>query len=314
MMKKWLLANGMVWLLVTLLVAGCMPPAVQQEESAPRVLVVESFLTDITLNIAGDRIEVDTLIPFGVDPHTFQPAPRDVAKVSASSLVIMNGAGFETWMEEMLANAGGERTVVEASAGLTSRTAQPGEPEHGEEDGDHEEVDPHFWLDPLNTIRYVENIRDALITFDPGGSETYTRNAAQYIDELNQLHAWIEAQVAAIPPDQRKIVTNHESFGYYADRYGFQIIGTVIPGVSSGASPSAQQLAALIDAVRSTGARAIFMETGANPQLAQQVAEETGVVVVTDLYTHSLTPAGGPAPTYLEMMRYNTRTIVEALK
>jgi ABC-type Zn uptake system ZnuABC Zn-binding protein ZnuA len=177
----------------------------------------------------------------------------------------------------------------------------------------HDEGDPHFWLDPIHAIRYVENIRDGLIALDPAGKDTYTQNAQSYIVKLHDLDAYIQEQAAAIPEDRRLIVTNHESFGYFADRYGFKIIGTIVPSVSSGASPSAQQLARLIDHIHATGAMVIFLETGTNPELAEQVAAETGVQVIADLFTHSLSGPGGPAPTYIEMMKYNIQRIVSAL-
>ena len=140
------------------------------------------------------------------------------------------------------------------------------------------------------------------------------RNARAYSDQLAALDTWIAAQIAQIPQSRRILVTNHESLGYFADRYGLRVVGAIVPSVSSGSSPSAQELAHLADTIRQTGAPAIFLETGANAQLAQQLGQETGVKVVTDLYTHSLSPAGGPAPTYLDMMRYNTEKIVNALK
>ncbi|MCS6938494.1 MAG: metal ABC transporter substrate-binding protein [Roseiflexus sp.] len=428
---------------------------------AIRVLATQSFLADIAQNVAGDRLTVEALIPLGVDPHIFEPTPADVRKVADSSVLIVNGAGFEGFLASLLENAGGERTVIEASKGLTSRTAREGEvammsPEeltdalcveaadlflaaeeitagadrtsaaelvaHKEEDhahthdhahdhggmfwqvaltrqadgtyagflkwdaeggeiavatsggalavtninsgqaveseesltlacsgltqamimdvekGEyllalsglrepkttlmitmpgghhhHDEGDPHFWLDPTKVVTYVANIRDGLISVDPAGAEVYRTNADRYIAQLNELDRFIAAEVAKIPEANRKLVTNHESFGYFADRYGFRIIGTIVPGVSTGASPSAQQLARLTDRVREAGVKVIFLETGANPQLAEQLARETGIRVVSDLYTHSLSDADGPAPTYLDMMRYNVKQIVEAL-
>jgi ABC-type Zn uptake system ZnuABC Zn-binding protein ZnuA len=178
----------------------------------------------------------------------------------------------------------------------------------------HHEGDPHFWLDPLNVVKYVENIRDGLIAVDPDGTATYTQNAAAYITQLNELDAWIRQQVASIPEERRLIVTNHESFGYFADRYGFTIIGTVIPSVSTGTAPSAQQMARLVDRINKVGAIAIFLETGSNPKLAEQIAEETGIKVVSELYTHSITDASANAPTYIDMMKYNVQAITEALK
>jgi ABC-type Zn uptake system ZnuABC Zn-binding protein ZnuA len=282
-------------------------------DHALRVLAVESFLADIAQNVAGDRLKVDTLMPLGADPHSFEPTPQDVARVADSDVLIVNGAGFEEYLSQLLQNAGGNRLVIEASAGLAQRVAGAGETTTGG-DAHAQEIDPHFWLNPIDVIRYVENIRDGLSQVDPAGKESYTRNAAAYITQLHDLDAWITAQVAQISPDQRLLVTNHESLGYFADQYGFRVVGAIIPSVSTTASPSAQQLAALIDQIKASGAPAIFLETGTNPQLAQQIASETGIKVVNDLYTHSLSAPGGPAPTYLDMMRYNIQQIVDALK
>ncbi len=265
-----------------------------------KVVAAESFLADMAQNVAGDRLQVATLMPLGLDPHAFEPTPRDVATVADSQVLIVNGAGFEEWLQEVLDNAGGQRQVIEATAGLVAPQERAG--------------DPHFWLDPNYAIRYVENIRDGLSYADPEGEYLYAKNAAAYVAQLKELDAWIAGQVRQIPPERRLIVTNHESFGYFADRYGFTIIGAIVPSVSSGAAPSAQQLAQLIDQIKATGATAIFLETGANDQLANQVAQETGVKVVTDLYTHSMTPADGPAPTYIAMMRHNVQVMVEALQ
>lgn len=278
------------------------------------VLVAESFLADITRNVTGERLAVDTLIPLSVDPHSFEPTPADVRKVADASLLIVNGAGFEAFLEPLLRNAGGERTVIEAAAGLTPRTPQPGE--HEEEGGnhDHEEGDPHFWLDPSHVIVYVQNIRDGLSAVDPAGKDSYAANADAYIAQLRELDAWIRAQVQTVPEERRLLVTNHESFGYFADRYGFRVVGAVIPSVSSAASPSAQQLAQLVDEIRATAAPAVFLELGANSQLAEQLATETGMKVVTGLLTHSVTEAGSGASDYLGMMRYNVTAIVAALK
>ncbi|MEJ5224437.1 MAG: metal ABC transporter substrate-binding protein [Anaerolineales bacterium] len=283
-----------------------------QAQGAIRVLAVETFLADIAQNVAGDRIKVESLMPIGVDPHAFNPTPQDVRKVAESDVLILNGAGFEEFAQKMLENAGGERLVIEAAAGLTMRTR---EAEHDESGGEHLHAgDPHFWLDPLSVVKYVENIRDGLIAADPAGREVYTQNAAAYIAQLNDLHAWIETQVAQIPPERRVLVTDHDTLGYFADRYGFTVLGAIIPNVSSGASPTAQEMAQLIDQVKSSGAPAIFVESISSPQLANQVAAETGAKVVTDLYTHSITAPDGKAPTYITMMRHNVETMVAALK
>ena len=315
------------WLVIAVWgVSACVAPSTAPQSSpteagqARNVLAVETFLADIARNVAGDRLAVTSLMPVGVDPHSFEPTPGDVRKVAESTVLIVNGAGFEGFLARLLENAGGsplftqgggERQVIEAARGLPVRTPREGEVGQA---GETHEGDPHFWLDPNNVITYAENIRDGLSEADPGDAAFYARNAETYIARLKELDRWIADQVRQIAPERRLLVTNHESFGYFADRYGFRIVGTIIPSVSTGASPSAQQLAQLIDHIKNTGTPAIFLETGANPQLARQIAQETGVKVVTELYSHSTTEADGPAPTYVDMMEYNARAIVEALR
>ncbi|MGH2522398.1 MAG: metal ABC transporter substrate-binding protein [Anaerolineales bacterium] len=300
--------------LISLLLVACQA-AGSNARPGLRVLAVETFLADIVRNVAGDRLKVDALMPVGADPHSFEPAPADLAKVADADVLIVNGAGFEAFLQKLLENAGGEQQIIEAAAGLESRKASAGEAEseHASESG-HAEGDPHFWLDPINVIQYVENIRDGLSRADPEGKAVYSQNAAAYVAQLKELDGWIAGQAAQIPAARRLLVTNHETLGYFADRYGFKIIGAILPSVSSAASPSAQQLAQLVDEIKTSGAPAIFLEVEANPQLAEQIGQETGLRIITNLYTHSTSNPGGPAPTYLEMMRHNTLAIVEALK
>jgi len=280
--------------------------------SLPKVLATESFIADIAQNVAGDRLKVGTLVPVGMDPHTFEPAPLDVVKIADCDVLIVNGAGLESWLQKTLSNAGGNHLVVEASAGLTSRIPQPGEVSASTTSPSP--TDPHFWLDPNKVITYTENIRDALSKVDPAGKDIYSQNAASYITQLKTLDQWVSDQTSQIPSDRKLLVTNHESLGYFADRYGFKIVGAIIPSISSDASPSAQQLASLVDQIKATHAPAIFLEAGVNPQLADQVATETGIKVITNLFTETLTTANGVAPTYIDMIKYNTQIIVNALK
>jgi ABC-type Zn uptake system ZnuABC Zn-binding protein ZnuA len=170
-----------------------------------------------------------------------------------------------------------------------------------------------MWLDPNRVLTYVENIRDGLTHFDPGGASVYQSNAEAYIAELTALDAWIVEQVSQIPAEQRLLVTNHEALGYFADRYGFTVIGAVVPGVSSDASTSAAQMVELIDLIKSSGAPAIFLDEVENPSLAHQIADETGVKVIEDLHLESLTD-GAPAGTYIDMIKHNVTLIVKALK
>jgi ABC-type Zn uptake system ZnuABC Zn-binding protein ZnuA len=305
-------ARNIFWfsLIAWTMLSSCSPASADVQNTQPvKVMAVESFLADITRHVAGQRLQIDTLMPLGMDPHAYQPTPQDVARIAESQVLIINGAHFEEWLAKTLENAGMHGSVIEASAGLTSRKPGTGEVIDPDHIGD-----PHFWLDPINVIKYVENIRDGLSAADPAGKAEYAQNAQNYISQLKDLDGWIKTQLEQIPPAKRLLVTNHESFGYFADRYGFTIAGTIIPSTSSEASPSARQMAALIDQVKQTGSKAIFLETGANPQLANQIAQETGAKVVTDLYTHSITAEGGEAPGYIEMMKHNVRLIVDALK
>jgi ABC-type Zn uptake system ZnuABC Zn-binding protein ZnuA len=220
-------------------------------------------------------------------------------------VLILNGADYEHFMESILENAGGDRLVVEASAGLTSRPSVSDESSTG---------DPHFWLDPNLVITYVENIRDGLSTADPEGAETYKANAEAYIIELKELDVWIQAQVDTLTSEKRYLVTNHDALGYFADRYGFTIVGAVIPSLSSEASPSAQEMATLVEQIRSSNAMVIFLDAMDNPDLAKQIAKEAKIKVITDLYFESLTAPDGLAPTYIDMMRHNTEIIVKGCK
>jgi ABC-type Zn uptake system ZnuABC Zn-binding protein ZnuA len=287
------------------------------ESGQLNILATAPFLADIAQNVAGELHTIGSLIPSGIDPHAFEPSPSDLARVASSTVLIINGGGLETFIDSLLENAGGERRVIDASAGLEDRL-EGEEDDHDEEEADEDEHghegDPHFWLDPNNAVHYTRNIRDGLIQADPENAAVYTANAESYIAQLEELDGWIEAQIEQIPPERRVMVTNHESFGYYADRYGLEILGAIIPSTATGAAPSAREMAGLIDQIRLAGAPAIFLETGANPRLAEQIAQETGIRVAPPLYSHSITPAGGPAPSYIEMMRYNTMVIVEALK
>lgn len=286
---------------VSLVTACGGTPVSDAGRTAPVVLTSTTILADITRNIAGDRFNAESLLPVGADPHSYQATPQDLALISESKLIILNGAGYEVFLRSLWENAGGEAAHIEASAGIIPRQ----DAEHG--------LDPHMWLDPNLVLTYVENIRDALTHLDPAGEAVYRANADAYVAELKALNAWIVDQVSQIPVEKRLLITNHEAFGYFAERYGFKVVGTVIESFSTDASPSAQQLAALIDQIESSGAPAIFLDASDNATLAEQIAAETGVSVVTGLHLESLTD-GAPAATYVDMMKYNVSRIVEALK
>jgi ABC-type Zn uptake system ZnuABC Zn-binding protein ZnuA len=287
-------------------------------EVAPiQVLASTTFLANITQNVAGDRVKVGSLLPFGADPHTYQAVPSDVTTITESNVLILNGVDYEHFIDPLLENADGERLVITASDGIEPHQMQEHEgeehAEEGEEEHGHEAGDPHMWLDPNLVITYVENIRDGLSEADPEGAEAYAANADAYIAQLKDLDTFIKEQVESIPAERRLLVTNHEAMGYFAERYGFEIVHTILPSSSSDASASAQEIASVIEAIKASGAPAIFLDEVENPALAEQIASETGVKVVDTLHLETLTD-GEPAPTYIEMMKYNVTQIVEALK
>lgn len=302
-MLKRIFSSIIGWMILAALFLTSCGSAPKSVSGGLNILASTTFLADITQNIAGDRAEVASLLPVGADPHAYQAAPADVAKIAESNLLIINGLEYERFIQPLLDNAGGQRLIVTASAGLTPRNME----ENGAQVGD-----PHMWLDPNLVVTYAENIRDGLIQADPEGAAIYKANAEAYIAQLKALDMWIVEQVKTIPSMRRLLVTNHEALGYFADRYGFTIVGTVIPSLSSEAGTSAQGLAKVIDQIKASGAPAIFLSEVENPNLAHQIASETGVKVVNDLYLETLT-AGPPAATYIEMMKYNVSRIVDAL-
>ena len=288
-------------------------PTPQSTDRPLSILASTSFLADIAQNVAGDRAAVSSLLPIGADPHAYQATPSDIVRISESTVLILNGLEYEHFIEPLLENADGERLVITATEGLEPRAgaAEAHETETGTDE--HEAGDPHMWLDPNLVITYVENIRDGLSQADPAGAEMYKANAEAYISQLNELDAWIKTQVQSIPTERRLLVTNHESMGYFAERYGFTVVDTILPSFSSEASASAQEIASAVESIKASGAPAIFLGEVENDALAQQIAQETGVRVVTGLHLESLT-GGAPAPTYIEMMKANVALIVDALQ
>ena len=295
-----------ILLAVAILAGACSSnPGAPGQAAGLKVLATETFIGDIAQNVAGDRIKIDILLPLTVDPHEYQPTPSDMIKVASSQVIIINGLGYETWLQKTLDNTDGKGQVIIAAKGLTPRV---------DPSGAHADGDPHLWMNPANAIQYVQNIRDGLSQADPTGKDVYARNADAYIARLQDLDQWIKAQINQLPSNKRQLVTNHDALAYFAGAYGFTVVGAVIPGVTSEASPSAQQMAGLIDTIRNSGAPALFLDVGENQNLAQQISAETGVKVVTGLYVETLSAPDGPAPTYIDMLKHDVTLIVSALK
>jgi ABC-type Zn uptake system ZnuABC Zn-binding protein ZnuA len=311
--------RGLAHALFALVLMGALaqaPVAAQTPASGDPLSVVASFsiLGDLVGHVGGDAVQVTTLIGPGVDAHTYDPAPADLVVLSEADVIFENGLGFEPWLDGFFASAqpAGARIVV--SDGMSPREAGG---DHAEHEGEGEEIgiyDPHVWHDVANAIVMTENIRDGLVAADPANATLYEANAAAYITELEALDADIREQVATLPEERRKLVTSHDTFGYFADAYGFEVIGAVLGSLSTeAADPAARDIATLIAEIEAAGAPAIFAENVANPDLMASVAAEAGVELSPPLYTDALGPAGSPGETYVGLMRSNIATIVDAL-
>jgi ABC-type Zn uptake system ZnuABC Zn-binding protein ZnuA len=277
-----------------------------------RVLATTSIVADAVARVGGDHIDLQTLVPLGVDPHAFEPTPRDVQALAEADLVFINGFGLEVFLGDLLREVGGGVPVVSVSQGVVPLARR--DEDHDEEDGEPGEagLDPHTWLDPNNVARWTETIGAALAAVDPGHAADYTAQAEAYRADLAALDREIREAVAGIPAENRRLVTDHDELGYFAEAYGFTVVGTVIPGASSLAEPSAAELAALLDTVRAEDIPALFVSSVIHPSLVESFASDAGLKIVT-LQAHSLTPADGAAPTYLDLMRYNAEAIATAL-
>lgn len=293
------------WILTLAALTACSTAASPSTDGGLAIVATTSLIGDAARQVGGSRVDVRVLLPLGADPHAYEPRPQDMAALTDADLVLVNGFGLEETLEPLLENA---KNIVVVSEGIEALPFE-GEHESEEEHG----LDPHVWQDPNNVLVWARNIADAFAQADPAHADEYAANAEKYIAELTALDAWIKEQVAQIPQANRKLVTEHATFGYFAARYGFEQVGAIIPSVSTGASPSAQELAALEDAIRASGAKAVFVGSTVGPDLSRRVAEDTGVRLVF-LFTDSLSPVGGGAETYLAMMRHNVSAMVEALK
>ncbi len=276
----------------------------------PLIVATTSILGDVTANLVDQAASVETIMPPGADPHDFEPSARQAALMREADLLVVNGLGLEEGLSDVIGAAAADGvTVLELAPLLDPLPFAAGS------EGGKDSLDPHVWQDPVRMATAVELIAESLTGLDTGRSgDDWTIRAARYQAEIMATHEEIEGWLAPIPPQDRKIVTNHEAFGYFAARYGFTIIGVVIPGGSTLAEPSPGQLADLIEMIENEGVRAIFAENTDPTLIAEAVAEELGEqVAVIELYTDSLGPPGSPAGTYLGMLRENARLIAQAL-
>lgn len=285
------------------------------EGGALNVVATTTIVGDVVSQVGGELISLTVLLPVGTDPHSFDPTPRDVAKVAEADVVFVNGGGLEAFLDTLIESAGAEDNVLSVSEGIHFLDAA-GEQDHSADasgDEDHYGVDPHTWTDPDNVMVWVGNIQAKLTEMDPPNADVYQANAAEFMAELQSLDLWIREQVALVPEPSRKFLADHSLFAYYAGAYGFEQVGALIPGYSTLAEPSAQELAQIEDDIRTFGVRAILVGYTANPSLAERVSQDTGTQLVF-VYTGSLSDPDGNAGTYIAYMRYNTSVIVDALK
>ena len=279
-------------------------------EERLKVVATTTFVGDIVGNIAGDKINLKVLLEPGQNPHSFLVSPRDMVSLTEANLLFVNGFGLEEFLDELLEGSDFPGILVVVSEGIYPRVIEVGLDEIIAID--HPGVDPHVWLNPNNIKIWVDNIASALINMDSGNADYYLDNADRYLQELEDLDLWIRVELDDIPEENRELVSDHSSLGYFADEYGLRQIGAVIPAMTTEAETSGQQLAALIETIRDQQAKAIFVGVDFDPTLAQRVSDETGIELVV-LYFGSLSD-GPPADTYLNFMRYNIKTIVSALR
>ncbi|MFV9671893.1 MAG: metal ABC transporter substrate-binding protein [Acidimicrobiia bacterium] len=294
--------------LTLLILAGCESGG--EADAGTRVVATTTILGDLAQNVIGDAGEVVVLMPIGVNPHDFQPSAQQVAAIQKADLVIANGLGLEEGLSDVLEAAAADGVQVwEVGPDINPRlfVESPDADEH-----DEGLLDPHFWLDPLRDIDTARLLADRLSEIEPG--RDWSASAEAYVVELERVHAESIEMLASVPDADRKLVTNHRAFGYFSDRYDFEMIGTVIPGGATLANPSSAELASLVETIEREQVPAIFTETVESDTLARTVAAEVGYEIeIVELYTGSLGEPGTEGDTLLGLLKANARRIAEAL-
>lgn len=306
--------------------------AAAQADDHIKVVASFSILGDLVKQVGGDHVDLTTLVGPDGDAHVYSPTPADAKAVAEAKVVFVNGLGFEGWMERLVQSSGSKAQLVTVSNGV--ETIGFGEEEehghghekeakhehghdHGKEkagrdhDHDHGDIDPHAWQSVANAKVYVANIRDALIAAAPEEKDEFGANAKAYLAKLDALDAEVRAAVAAIPEKGRTIITSHDAFGYFAEAYGIEVVAP--QGVSTEAEPTAKDVAKLITQIRDEGVKAVFVENITDQRMIERIAKEGGAKIGGALYSDALSPANGPAGTYIDMMRYNIRTLSAGL-
>lgn len=292
---------------IVLSVSGCGPgtspaPSGAVPGRAITVVATTSVFADMVRMVGGDRVAVTSLVPAGTDVHTYQAKPDDVRAVAAARLIVMNGLGLDDWLQQTLTAASSHASTIRLAEGLPGVVLLPGD--------DPGTRNPHLWMDVTYARGYVARIRDALALVDPAGATAYDAGAAAYDARLAALDAWVRGQVATIPEADRKLVLFHDALPYFARTYGLTIVGVAVK--APGQDPSAGDIAALIDAIKASGVKAIFSENQFPTDLVDEIAHETGARVVANLYDDSL--GAPPVDSYEGLIRWDTDQIVAALR
>jgi ABC-type Zn uptake system ZnuABC Zn-binding protein ZnuA len=287
---------------LALLVAGCGDSAADAPAEVTAAATT-SQIADLARNVGGDRVDVRQILPANTDPHDYEPTPGDAEDVAEADVVLEHGLGLDEWLDGLIGGAGGDATRVVVTSGIA---LLPG-------DEESPAGDPHVWLDPRNAVSMVRAIEAAFAAADPDGATAYRANADAYVARIEQADRRLSEQIATVPQARRVIVTDHDAFGYFARRYGIDVVGTVIPSLSTAAEPAAKDLAALVATIRREGVQAVFSEATVDPRLERAIADEAGATLGPPLYGDALGPEDGPAGTYLGMMQANMDAILAGL-
>jgi ABC-type Zn uptake system ZnuABC Zn-binding protein ZnuA/ABC-type Mn2+/Zn2+ transport system permease subunit len=289
--------------LCALVAAGC---GAGTGSDAGRVDAVATTtqIADFVRAVGGRDVRVHQILQPNTDPHEYEPRPDDVTATARARVVFVNGDNLDGWMRKVVDQAGGSpRVVTLADADVLRLPGESSGPEASR-------YDPHWWHDPLNAQAAVRAIRDALVRAHPADRSRYQANAARYVSRLQRLDAGIRGCFAHVPSAERKLVTSHDAFNYFARRYGVKVVGAIVPSQTTQAQPSAGEVAALTDQVRRERVRAVFLESSVNPKLAQSVARETGAIGDLTLYGDTLGPKGSAGDSYLKMEAHNADALV----
>lgn len=291
--------------LLAALAAGCGSGG--SDPRGPRtieVVATTTQLADIVGNVGGERVDVHRILQPNTDPHDYEPRPDDVLATADATVVFTSGDGLDGWMGDVVDQSEGDAAVVDV--GSTVPVRLPGESSHDRASG----VDPHWWHDPRNVVTATETVRDALAAADPARADAYAADAAAYVAKVRRLDAGIRACFAAVPPARRTLVTDHDAFSYFTERYGITVVGAVIPSQTTQAQPSAGDVARLTALITEKGVTAVFPESSLNPKLVQAIARQTGATSQYSLYGDTLGPADSAGSTYLGMELANADAMV----